>query len=157
MELKFFIIFILLTVGIEFILIVPLLNFVKKIRSRDYSDIDVEVIANKVSEGCSYHDDDRNFLVNWAIYEWSYNGKKHDLRVDDMDCAIPILKNRRYMYHGGSYPKTLKVTVNKKTGNCKEPEADRKVHKINVWFSLLAFVIAYYLTIKLTGINPLIN
>jgi len=121
MDLKFFGIFCGLALGIELLFMLPIIKLIKKIRSKIYN-IDTTIIANKINEKSINYIDDKPGIINCATYEWIYKGKKRRLHVDDNSVGTPLLKNRIYMYWGGSYPETMKITINKRTGKLQEDQ-----------------------------------
>jgi len=138
MDAKFGVIFFIATLILE---IIPSKRFMEQVntyRITDYSDIDDKVTATQIKSG-SYKDDKKGW-VNWAMFEWYYNGKRRRATLYDTL---------------NTFPYEMQITVNRKTGRYKEPEGERRVHKLNVLLVLLAVVGGYIIASLICGYSPL--
>lgn len=154
MEWKFFGCFLGLTLCIELLLCIPILKLIKKVRKKNYDKIQTKVIAKKISEKYVGHSNADTFNESsyLAVYEWIYNEQKRKLYVSDRGTSF---RNHITMYHGGTFPETMEITIDKKTGEYKKSKAETIVSKLIGFTMLVSFGLAYYLSILITGINPI--
>ena len=154
MDFKFFGWFIGFTLLFELMIILPLLKTIKKIRNKTYPNKDDKVIAElkKVKHLGLTSSNEADAL---AIYEWIYKGKKRRLYVQNGGNSS-LLKNF-ITIHTRDFSPTMEITVSKRTGKYKTPEGEKNYAKLIGFIISISFIIGYYLAIKVTGINPLID
>ena len=140
MDTRFFFTFFIVTLILEIIPIKKVMQQANTYRMTDYSDIDDKVKAMLIKSGSS--NDDKTGLEYWGKYEWYYNGKRH-----------------RKLFSGSpsDYPYELEITVNRKTGKYKTPEAERRISKMNMLLIVGAFVLGYIITCLIMGYSPLLQ
>lgn len=152
MEWSFFGWFFGIILFLELIIFLPLLNFLRKIRDKNYDKIETKVVATKTSEQYFTYGYDDSSVV--ATYEWVYNGKKRKLYVSNGGTSFG--NHVVWIWHG-IYPATQEITISKRTGKYKKPHGQTNVAVLGFIIMLLSSVVAYYLAIKITGINPIAN
>ena len=156
MDEKFFWTFVGITLILEIIPIRMVMQKANEYRHTDFSDID-DVVTATLKKSGSYKGDQR--WVDWAKYEWTYNGRKRHVTFYDNNATISPLEINAAHWDppSGSYPYETKITVNRKTGKFKVKEGERRVQKMNVGLVLFAFVAAYIITSIIYGYCPLLS
>ena len=137
MDVKFFMVFAAVTAVIEVVLcIIYLRPKSKEYKNTNYSHIDAQVIAELKDSG--YYYDSNNNVHYYSKYEWMYNGKKRHTTFDT-----------------GSMGDRITITVNRRTGKYKPPEAQRKKNKAMILVYIVAAVAGYIIASIICGYSPL--
>lgn len=137
MDVKFFMIFVAVTAVIEVVLCIIFLRpKTKEFKKTDYSHIDAHVTAYLLDSG--YYYDSNDNVHYYSKYEWVYNGKKHHTT-----------------FNTGNMGDRITITVNKRTGKYKRPEAERKKNKAMFLVYIIAAAVGYIIASILCGYSPL--